>query len=97
MDRHWLAVVVENDDLKELAGSVSTDVEVTVALADYVDGVADRVLDVLVGNTVFSGAVGNLHLCRLPCLPSPGKLSCDGLNRHPGVDDLPLVLVLICR
>ena len=35
MDCHGLAVVVENDDLKEPAGPVATDVEVTVALAHY--------------------------------------------------------------
>jgi len=50
VDRHRLAVAVENDNLKESAGPVGTDVEVTVALAHHPDGVADCVLDVLVGN-----------------------------------------------
>jgi len=43
------------------AGPAGTDVEVTVALAHYADGVADCVLDVLVGNTVLTGVVRDLH------------------------------------
>jgi len=62
-----LAVVVERDDLQEPAGSVGTDVEITVTLAHYADGVADCVLDVLVGNTVLARVVRDLHPCRLPC------------------------------
>ncbi len=49
---------------------VGTDVEITVALAHYADGVADCVLDVLVGNTVLTGIVRDFDLCRLPCPPS---------------------------
>ncbi|MGH3543193.1 MAG: hypothetical protein ACRDTO_12625, partial [Mycobacterium sp.] len=55
MNRHRLAVVVENDDLEEPAGPVGTDVEITVALAYYAEGVAHCVLDVLVGNTMLTG------------------------------------------
>ncbi len=68
MDRHRLAVVVENDDLKEPASPVGTDVEVTVASAHYADGIADCVLDVLVGNTMLAGVVRDLNLRKLPCL-----------------------------
>lgn len=50
MDRHGVAVVIENDDLEEPARPVGTDVEVTVALAQYAHGIADCMLDVLVGN-----------------------------------------------
>ena len=91
MDRHRLAVVVENDDLKEPAGPVGTDVEITVALAHYADGVADCVFDVLVGNTVLTGVVRDLALCRLSCPPVvvqvtlhlPGNLCAD---RNPRED-----------
>ena len=72
MDRHRLAVIVENDDLKEPAGPVGTDVEVTVALAHYADGVADCVLDVVVGNAVLTGVVRDLLstdlIIRVQCL-----------------------------
>jgi hypothetical protein len=71
-----VAVVVENDDLKAPAGPVGSDVEVTVALAHYADGVADCVLDVLVGNTVLTGVIRDLHLCRLLARPPPRKLPC---------------------
>ncbi len=67
MDRHRLAVVVERDDFQEPTGSVGTDVEITVTLAHYADGVSDCVLDVFVGNTVLTRVVRDLHLCRLPC------------------------------
>ncbi|WP_219069554.1 hypothetical protein [Candidatus Mycobacterium methanotrophicum] len=76
MDRHGLAVVVENDDLKEPASAVGTDVEVTVGPADYADGIVDCVLDVLVGNTVLTGVVRDLHLRKLPCLSRLRKLPC---------------------
>jgi hypothetical protein len=75
VDRHRLAVVVENDDLKEPAGPVGTDVEVTVALAHYADGVADCVLNILVGNTVLTGVVRDLLLCRLPCPPAAAQVT----------------------
>ncbi len=77
MDRHGLAVVVENDDLKEPASAVGTDVEVTVGPADYADGIVDCVLDVLVGNTVLTGVVRDLHLRKLPCLSRLRKLPCE--------------------
>ncbi len=67
MDRHRLAVVVKGDDFQEPPGPVGTDVEITIALAHNADGIADCVLDVLVGNTVLARAVRDLHLCRLPC------------------------------
>ncbi|MGH3556780.1 MAG: hypothetical protein ACRDTK_04675 [Mycobacterium sp.] len=67
MNRHRLAVVVENDDLEEPAGPVGTDVEIKVALAYYAEGVAHCVLDVLVGNTMLTGGVRDLDLRRLPC------------------------------
>ncbi len=41
MDRHRLAVVVENNDLKEPAGPVSTDVEVTVGTREQLQQAAD--------------------------------------------------------
>ena len=94
MDRHRLAVVVENDDLKEPTGPVGTDVEVTVALAHYADGVADCVLDVLVGNTRAYGrcprsrpmqvtlpAVGALVTLHLP-----GNLRADRNPHETGSD-----------
>ena len=77
MDRHRLAVVVENDDLEEPAGPVGTDVEVTVALAHYADGVADCVLDVLVGNTVLTSVVRDLPYAGYLAHPSPRKLPCN--------------------
>ena len=61
MDRHRLAVIVEDDDLQEPAGSVCSDVEVTVALAHDTDSVANCVLNILVGNTVLAGIVRDLH------------------------------------
>ena len=67
MDRHRLAVVVEHDDFQEPAGPVGTNVEITVTLAHYAEGVANCVLDVLVGNTVLARVVRDLHLCRLSC------------------------------
>ncbi len=76
MNRHRLVIVVENDDLKEPAASVGTDVEITVALAHDADSVADRVLDVLVDNTVLAGVVRNLHLKQvtLPTVSEQGNL-----------------------
>jgi len=67
VDRHRLAVVVEHNDFQEPAGPVGTNVEITVALAHYAEGVANCVLDVFVGNTVFTRVVRDLHLCRLLC------------------------------
>lgn len=45
MNRYRLAVVVEDDDFKEPAGPVGSDVEITVALAEHAYGVPDRVLE----------------------------------------------------
>ena len=61
MDRHRLAVIVEDDDLKKPAGSVCSDVEVTIALAHDTDSVANCVLNILVGNTVLAGVVRDFH------------------------------------
>ena len=61
MDRHRLAVIVEDDDLKEPADSVCSDVEVTIVLAHDTDSVANCVLNILVGNTVLAGVVRDLH------------------------------------
>ncbi len=68
MDRHEVAVVIEDHDLQEPAGSVGSDVEITVALVEYADGVADRVLDVEIIDSVLAGVVSDLHVRRLPCL-----------------------------
>lgn len=54
MDRHRLALVVEDDDLKESTGSVGTDVEVTVALADNADGVSHRMFYVEISDAVLT-------------------------------------------
>jgi len=62
-----LAIVVDDDDFKEPAGSVGADVEVAVALVEHTDGVAHRVLNVQVTDAVFPGGVRDLHECRLPC------------------------------
>ena len=76
MDRHRLAVVVEHNDFQEPAGPVGTNVEITVALAHYAEGVANCVLDVFVGNTVlralsaiytYAGYFAPLLPCKLPC------------------------------
>lgn len=83
MDRHRLAVVIENNDLKESAGSVGTDVEVTVALAHDADSVADCVLDVFVSNVVFTGVVRDLHMRRLPCPPSHVQVTLRISERGP--------------
>ena len=101
MDRHRLAVVVENDDLEEPAGPVGTDVEVTVALAHYADGVADCVLDVLVGNTVLTSVVRDLPLCRLPCPPVAAQVTLQlpldfGLRRATGFNASRVGLVRRC-
>ena len=81
-----LAVVVEDDGFEEAAGSVSADVEVTVALIEHPDGVAycvlDVVLDVEVDDAVFTGVVRDLHRCRLPC-PPRGLRRPEG-DRRPG-------------
>jgi uncharacterized protein len=90
VDRHRLAVVVENDNLEEPAGPVGTDVEVTVALAHHAEGVADCVLDVLVGNTVLTGVVRDLHPCRLPCVPTSRKLPCVALCADRAIWGRPL-------
>lgn len=90
----------EQRPLEESAGPVGTDVEFTVALAHYADGVADRVLDVFVGNTVLAGVVGDLHLCRLTCpsataqvtLRTPCTLDHIGTGRrHTGTNVLIVV------
>lgn len=70
MDRHWLAVVVEDDDLKESTATVGTDVKVTGTLAHYADGVADCVHDVLIGNAVPTSVVRDLHVVQVT-LPVP--------------------------
>lgn len=62
MDRHQLAVVVQNDDLKEPAGPISADVELAVTLVHHADSVADCVLDVLVDNAVLVGIGRDLRL-----------------------------------
>jgi len=54
VDRHRLALVVEDDDLKESTGSVGTDVEVTVALADNADGVSHRMFYVEISDAVLT-------------------------------------------
>jgi len=81
-----LAVVVEDDGFEEAAGSVSADIEVTVALIEHPDGVAYRVLDVEVDDAVFTGVVRDLHRYRLPCPGVQGKLPCPprGLRRPEG-------------
>ncbi len=61
VNRHRLAIVIENNDLKEPAGPVGTNVEVTVTLIHDANGVADRVLDVVVRDTVLAGVVRDLH------------------------------------
>lgn len=68
VDRHWLAVVVEDNDLKEPARAVGADVEITVALIKHADSVVHRVFYVGIFDAVLAGSVRNLHLCRLPCL-----------------------------
>lgn len=68
VDRHEVAVVIEDHDLQEPAGSVGSDVEITVALVEYADGVADRVLDVEIIDAVLAGVVSDLRESRLSCL-----------------------------
>lgn len=68
MYRHGLSILVEDDDLKKPTGSVGTNVEVTIALVEHADGVSYRVLNVEVSDTVLARVVGDLHVCRLPCL-----------------------------
>lgn len=46
MDRHGLAIVIEDNDLKQSTGTVGADIKVPVTLADHTDRAADRVLDV---------------------------------------------------
>jgi hypothetical protein len=87
VDRHRLAVVVENDDLKEPAGPVGADVEVTVALAHYADGVADCVLDALVGNTVLTALSAISTYAGCLARPPPRKLPC--AVREPPCGPLP--------
>ena len=79
MYRYQLAVVIENDDLKEPAGPVGTDVETAVALTHYTNGVADRMLDVLVGNAMLTRVVRDLHQCKVPCLSVTAQVT---LPRH---------------
>ncbi len=68
MDGYGLAVIIEDDDFKEPTGSIGTDVEVSVALVEYADSVAYRVLDVQISGAVLTGVVRDLHGRRLPCL-----------------------------
>lgn len=74
VNRHRQAIVIEDDDLQQAAGPVGTDVEVTATLTHYADGVADRMLDVLVGNTVLAGVVRDLRERRVTCLCFSCKL-----------------------
>jgi hypothetical protein len=90
MDGYGLAVVVEDDDFKEAAGSVSADVEVAVALIEHADGVAYRVLDVEITDAMFTGVVRDLHGCRLACPGGQGKLPCHPTGsaaRRPSVKE----------
>lgn len=68
MDGYGSAVVIEDDDLEQPAGTVSTDVEIAVAVVDHTDGVADGVLDVGIVDAVLASGVRDLHSGRLPCL-----------------------------
>lgn len=68
MDRHEVAVVIEDYDLQEPAGSVGSDGEITVALVEHADDVADRVLNVEIIDAVLAGVVSDLHERRLACL-----------------------------
>lgn len=74
VDRHEAAVVIEDHDLQEPAGSVGSDVEITVALVEYADGVADRVLDVEISDSVLTGVVSDLHVAGYPASPASRKL-----------------------
>jgi len=68
MDRHRIAVVVEDDNLKQPPVRSAPMYRSRFALAGHPDGVVDCVLDVLVGNAVLTGVVHDLDLCRLPCI-----------------------------
>jgi hypothetical protein len=95
--RHRLAVVVEKDDLEEPARSVGVDVEVAVALVQDACGVADRMLDVFVGDTVLAGVVRDLHHRRLTCEPTKRKLTCGKRKARGEPSDLDAVHDAIIR
>ncbi len=56
MDRDRLAVIVEDDNLEEPASLVSADVQVALSSTDHTYGLAYRVFDVEVGDTVLAAA-----------------------------------------
>lgn len=67
MDRHELAVIIEDHDLEEPAGPIGADVEVTVALVEHADSVTDGVFDVQIVDAVLAGVISDLRQRRLPC------------------------------
>jgi hypothetical protein len=61
-------IVIEDHDLQESPGRVRTDEEIPSFAWYHPDGMAEGVVDVLVRDAVFSGAVCDLHVeTRLPC------------------------------
>ncbi len=59
--RLLMRVVIEDDDLEQAAGPIRADDEIPVLAGQHADGVAYRVVDVLVVNAMLSRAFRDLH------------------------------------
>jgi hypothetical protein len=76
-DNGFVAVRVKDDDFEQVASGDGTSEEDAVLLyADDGDGVADGVEDVLVGDAVLAGAIGDLHNDNIHCQTADGNLNC---------------------
>lgn len=90
VDSDRVAVGVEHDDLEQLAAVVGTDKQDTVVVKEHGhEGVACGVVDVLVGDAVLAGALGDLHNVKLPCRSAVVKLTCDLADLNPGREEAP--------
>lgn len=84
MYRHGLSIIVEDNDLKKPTSPVGADIEVTVTLVEHADGVSYRMFYVEISDTVLTRAVGDLHICRVPCLPRlPIRTACGDVLGSP--------------
>lgn len=94
VDGNGLAVCVKDDYLKESADPVGAYVEITVALVEHAEGISDRVFNIQIVDTMLASIVGNLHICRLPCLRLVRQVTLHSAqDLHPLTDPQLTILV----
>ena len=61
-DRLFVRIVVEYDHLEQPARAIRADDEIAALSCDHPQGIANRVVDVLIADPVLARAIRNLHV-----------------------------------